>query len=483
MENLKKNFLYNVGYQILIIIIPLITAPYVSRVLGVNGIGTYSYTYSIAYYFGLFAMLGVSNQGNRAIALSKKDKKNMSENFWNIYFIQLVCSIIAIALYLFFTILIFKGNKLIAFIDLTFVFSYMFDITWLYFGLEEFKTTVIRNTFFKILTLILIFIFVNKNSDLWIYALIMGGGTLLSQLYLWIPLKKYVEKSKIDFSIIKKNIKPVLFLFIPVLSYSIYKVMDKIMLGTLTSVYQVGIYENSEKIIGIPTGIITALGTVMMPRISALLSEKKEDIAIKYTKISFKYFTIIAIAMIFGLIGISNTLSVVYFGHEFRDCSKTISILSISILFLSWANIIRTQYLIPRKVDKPYIISTIVGAILNLIINLLLIPKIGANGAAIGTVIAEFSVFITQIIFIRKNIKNNINVWSLLYVVPTGSLMLVIILYLRKVLGVSILSLIMQVLLGGFGFLLIITCIQLFIKDELFMNIIKYKKKRKNNEK
>ena len=478
MGNLKKNFLYNIGYQLLIIIIPLVTAPYISRVLGVDGIGTYSYIYSIAYYFGLFAMLGISNHGNRTIALTKKNKDEMSKKFWNLYAVQFICSTISLIIYVIFVLLFFKNNKIIAIIDISFILSYMFDITWLYFGLEQFKTTVLRNTFFKVLTLGLIFIFVKQSCDLWKYTLIMGGGTFLSQLYLWIPLKKNVNFAKFDFSEIKANIKPILFLFIPVLSYSIYKIMDKIMIGSLTTVSQVGLYENSEKIIGIPTSLITALGTVMMPRISSLLSEKKFGMVKKYRAFSFKYFTILSFGMIFGIISIGETLAPVYFGKAFIGCSSTIIILSISIIFLSWANIIRTQYLIPNKIDRPYIVSTIVGAIVNLIINILLIPRYGADGAAVGTVFAELTVFIVQMLYTRKEISIFSNIKCILYILPIGIIMIIIAKYIRSIFGITIKSLVLQIAISGMFYLILIFVIQLIFKDELLYEIIDKKKKK-----
>lgn len=474
MKSLEKNFFYNIGYQVLVIILPLITAPYVSRVLGVSGIGTYSYVYSIAYYFGVLGMLGVSNHGNRTIALSKKNKEKMSFKFWNIYIVQFGFSTLMLIIYLIFIIFFFNGNKLIGIIDSLFVLAYVFDITWFFFGIEEFKVTVIRNTIMKIMTVLCVFIFVKSESDVWKYALIMGLGTLASQLYLWFIIRRHIVLAKPKLSEIKQQIKPIVLLFIPVLAYSIYKIMDKIMLGAFSNVYEVGIYENSDKIVGIPTSIITAFGTVMMPRISTLLTNKDFKTIKKYNKMSFKYFSIIAIGMTAGLIGISNNLAPLYFGEEFQECSIIISGLSISLIFLTWANIIRTQYLIPRKIDNPYIISTIVGAIVNAIVNLILIGKIGAKGAMIGTVVAEFFVFFVQAFLVRKSFPIVDMLKINIVCIPIGVVMSILVNNIGRIFGCNIKSLIMQIITGIIIYLVLIF-IFLFIKKDEILDIIKEK--------
>ena len=258
MKSLQKNFLYNVLYQILLVILPLITAPYISRTLGATAVGVYSYTYSVAYYFLLIAMLGIGNHGNRSIAAVRDDRKKLDKTFSSIYSLQVITFSIAILAYAIYLVLFVKDNRLIVLLQLIYVTSGLFDIGWLFFGLEQFKLTVARNTLIKISTVVLMFVFVHKPSDLWKYTLIMSAGTLFSQAYLWLYVKKYVSFEKCSVKEITSNIKPVLILFIPVLAYSIYKVMDKIMLGNMSSYDQVGFYNNAEKIINIPMGIITA---------------------------------------------------------------------------------------------------------------------------------------------------------------------------------------------------------------------------------
>ncbi len=469
MGNLKKNFLYNTAYQLLLIILPLITAPYVSRVLGVDGVGTYSYIYSIAYYFCLFGMLGVSNHGNRSIALARDDRKKRSYTFWAIYTIQFITTMIALLFYLFFITVLFDGNKRVAYIDTLFLLSYVLDINWLFFGLEEFRLTVTRNMVFKMLTVACTFIFVKNIDDLWKYTLILSSGTLLSQAYLWGFLRQKVDCVKPSKNEVLSQIKPILILFIPVISYSIYKVMDKIMLGSMTSVQQVGLYENAEKIVGIPVGVITAFGTVMMPRISALISQNDTTQIENYNKMSFRYFSLLAFGMVFGLIGISDVLPEVYFGNQFADCGSLIAGLSFTLIFMTWANIIRTQYLIPNKKDKPYVVSTICGAIINLIVNCLFIPEFQAKGALIGTLLAEFTVFFVQALYVRNDFPVFRYLKPTLGFLVAGICMSCVIYYIGNLWSTSIKTLMVQVIVGSVIYLGLSVIYLAFMKDEALM--------------
>lgn len=405
MSNIKKNFIYNVTYQILILIIPIVTSPYISRVLGAERLGIYSYTYSVVYYFMLFAMLGLNNYGNRQIAKVKDNKEELNKNFCSIYALQLCSSIIMIIIYIVYLIFGVSSNNEIALIQIIYLISTAFDINWFFFGMEKFKLTVTRNTIIKIITCLSVFLFVRQKDDLYIYTIIMSLGTLVSQLLLCPFLKKYVKFQKVTLKKdIKKHIKPCLVLFIPVIAVSLYKIMDKIMLGNMTNMTQVGLYENAEKITNILSVIITALGVVMLPRMSNLIANGEIEKGKKYIEKSIIFTMFMSSALSFGIMSISNRFVVWFFGEEFSGAGIILQFLAITIIFISVANVIRTQYIIPMERDKSYIISVSLGAIVNIIFNLILIPKYQAVGAAIGTVIAEFSVMMYQIIDVRKEL-------------------------------------------------------------------------------
>ena len=181
----KKNFLYNLSYQVLIMILPIITTPYIARVIGPEGVGIQAYTFSIANYFLLFAMLGINNYGNRSIAMVREDKIKLSKTFISIYFIQAIMSIITIIAYLIYTMFIIKEYRIIFLIQSIYIVSVILDINWFFFGMEQFKLTVVRNTIIKLLSVGFIFIFVKKSDDLYLYCFILATATLISQSVLW----------------------------------------------------------------------------------------------------------------------------------------------------------------------------------------------------------------------------------------------------------------------------------------------------------
>lgn len=405
MSQVKKNFLYNSLYQVFTIIVPIILAPFLSRRLGVSGNGVYSYTYSIVYYFTLFALLGMSNYGSRKIAKVRDSKKELSSTFCTLYTIQLSLSILIIIIYSLSIKFFFKDYKNIFMIESIFLFSAALDISWFYHGLEEFKTTAIKSFIIKLFNLFSIILFVKTPDDVPIYTLIMAISSLLNQVVLWPYVREKIYYVKPNARTIKTHIKPLLILFIPVVAVSLYKIMDKIMLGILSNINEVGFYGYAEKINSIPLTIISALGIVMMPKISNLAAKNKKREIEDYLEKSVEFALIISIPIIFIFAMSMNLVIPLYLGADFAQTSSLVTLLSITLPFVSFANVIRTQYLIPMEKDRIYVISVIIGAVLNLLFNLAFIPYLGATGACLGTIIAEMSVMIYQTIKVRNEIE------------------------------------------------------------------------------
>ena len=360
-----------------------------------------------------------------------------------------------IILYIIYIIFFTKSYKIIFAIQLIYIIGALFDINWFFFGMEQFKITVIRNTIIKLISVMSIFIFVRNERNLYLYSFILALGTLISQLILWNFLIKYARFTKVSFDEVKEHIIPMLTLFIPAISVSIYKIMDKIMLGAMSTVIEVGFFTNSERIISIPLGIITALGTVMLPKMSNLLSNGKNNEAKKYVNLSLKFSMFISIGAIFGLIGVGRNIVPAFLGKGFDRCVDIVSLLSVTLLFMAWANVIRTQILIPKKKDKVYIVSTLLGAIVNVIINTLLIKKFGAIGATIGTIFAEATVSIYQTLMIRKELNIKECLKDIIIFIISGITMFFTIKYLGYILGSSLFIGIMQIIIGTFVYFLV----------------------------
>lgn len=449
MSSPKKNFIYNLIYQLLILICPLVTTPYLSRVIGAEGVGVYSYVYSIIYYFMLFTLLGVNNYGNRTIAKERENKEQLSNSFWEIYYMQLIMGIMMLVLYYAYVFFIETRFKIISLLASLFIISSIFDINWFFFGLEEFKKTVLRNAVVKILSVILIFIFVKKIEDIWKYMFIMSGSTLFSQLIMWFFLKERVKYKRINLNDIVKHIKPNLILFIPCIAVSLYKMMDKVMLGAFTNINEVGFYENAEKIINIPMIFITALGTVMMPRISNIAEKGNINDTRKYINKSITFAMFISMPMCLGLVSIGNTFAPWFFGSEFQKTGLLIIILSTTLPFLAFANVIRTQYLIPYEKDIVYIKSLTLGATVNLVFNIILIPMLESVGACIGTIAAEISVMLYQTISVRKELPIYDYLKKTLEFFVKSILMFGIIFPLNFIIKSSILNISIQIFIGS----------------------------------
>lgn len=455
MNSVKKNFIYNIVYQLLVMVIPLITAPYLARVIGSAGVGTYSYTYSIVYYFMMITMLGVNNYGNRSIAKARNEKHQLSKTFWGIYLFQLALGLLMLVLYLGFTFFFEVKYTKIALIQSLFILSAILDINWFYFGLEKFKITITRNAVLKILSVILIFTFVRHSDDLWKYTLIMSGTTVLSQLVLWTVIRKEIDLVKISIQDIVQHIKPNLILFIPVIAVSLYKMMDKIMLGYLVNVTEVGYYENAEKIMNIPQTFIAALGTVMLPRMSSMVSEGNRKEMNSYIEKSIDFIMFLSFGMCFALISVGYHFAPWYFGAEFQKTGILIMMLAVTLPFVSFANVIRTQYLIPVEKDKEYVISVQLGAVVNFVINLMLIPAMASTGACVGTILAEVSVMGYQTFAVRKELDIRCYLKNSIPFLLKSIVMFVVMYAFNYLEMKSIYRLLLQVLAGGMVYLLL----------------------------
>lgn len=469
--SITRNFMYQMIYEVLVLILPFVTSPYIARVLGAESVGIYSYTSSIAYYFILFAMLGIKNYGNRAIAQVRDNYLQLSKAFCNIFSIHAIFSTFFGVLFCFYAFFIDKTYTLYSTIQIIYVFSAFFDISWFYFGIEKFKLTVTRNTIIKVLNVISIFVFVRDSDDLWKYCLIMSLGSFLSQISLWFFIKKEICFIRPTWLEMKKHIKPLFVLFIPAIAVSLYKYMDKIMLGTISTKLQLGFYENAEKAINIPITIISAFGTVMLPKMSNLSAKGLTTETNRYLKLSMEYVMFLAFGLAFGIAGVAKVFAPVFWGEEFADCGLLIMCLAITIPYIAFANILRTQYLIPREKDNIYIVSVFSGAVVNLVINFLLVPHLGALGAVIGTIIAESTVCIIQTISVKGELPIKTYLKPCIYFILTGTLMLVIVYQIGNVMTTNVITLIVQLLIGSILYLLC-GCIYFFkTKNEVFVKI------------
>ena len=455
---MRKNAIFMAIYEIAIYLVPFITTPYIARVLGTYGTGVYSYTYSIASYFVILIQLGVSLYGRREIA-SCLNKEERSKTFWSIWFIETAMFLISSVLYVGFILFYNTDMKIALAIQYILLLGAWLDISWLFFGVENFIVAVSRNVVVKLLSLIAVFVFVKKETDVNIYVFIMAFSSLLGVIVMWVSCRRYLSFCRIGKAEIRKHIRPLFKLFIPVLSVQLYALTDKVFLGALATVDDVGVYDNAYRISRMPVALITTLGTVMLPRVTKMIAEGKESEIRTYFNKSLSLTVFIGVGCAFGLIGLAPTLVPLYLGNNFLDAIPLLQILSIILIAIAWGNTFRNQFILPKKMDNLYLKSVVLAALLNIVMNILLIPLFGAVGAAIASVLAEFIICFYQSI----KIKEYFDYRKLLIVnskyLFSGILMLFVVVLLSKFLaGLGIVGLLIEITAGA-GIYLAVSCL------------------------
>lgn len=431
-SSVAENYVYNLIYQILVLILPLITTPYISRVLGPEGTGIYSYTISITTYFILFGSLGISMYAQREIAYVQDKIEKRSKIFWEVIIIRFIT--LSISMIIFYFTFASKGEYSVYYkILLLEILANCFDISPFFQGMEEFKKIIMRNLIIKIISVISIFIFVKTSNDTKNYLLIYALSTFLGNISLWFYLPKYIKIIPVKDLTFIKHIKPTIILFIPQVATQIYTVLDKTMIGSMVvDKSEVGYYEQSQKIVKILLTLVTSLGTVMLPRIANKFANGKKEEIKENIYNSFQFVYLLAIPMVFGVISVSDIFVPLFLGSGFEKSAIIMCIISPIILIIGLSNVIGTQYLLPTKRQKDYTISVVMGAISNLILNAILITKLLSIGAAIATVFAELMVTLVQVYMVRKEFEiKKILKMSKDYVLA-GAIMLIIEILCRK---------------------------------------------------
>lgn len=469
-----KNFLYNVSYQLLVIILPLITVPYVSNILGAEGIGDYAFTYANMQYFVIFGMVGITLYGNRQIAYVRDNKEKLKNTFYSIYTLQLITTTISFILYLVFTLAFNNGEyKYLYIVQGINIIATMIDISWLFMGLEQFKKTVVRNTIVKLVSLASIFIFVKSSEDTIIYITILALSSLIGNLTFWLYIPKMIGFKKAKISGLKIHFRSSLALFIPQIAIQIYLLLDRTMLGIITDTIQVGYYENSQKIVKIVLTFATAIGTVMMPKIANTVANGEMKKVKYYIQNSFFFVNALSIPIMFGLMGVANELTPWFFGDNFKGIEKLIIFSSLIILAISWSNVLGTQLLVPLNKTKDFTISVIAGAIINFILNLFILKKFGAAGACFSTIIAEFTVTSVQFYFIRDFIKPQKLIKNVLLFIPASVVMYIVVRIIGNYMGPGILTNVIQGIIGALTYFIIIEVFYRILKKQSIITYIK----------
>lgn len=469
-KSIKSNFIFNLICQLIAIIVPLITVPYLSRTLLEEGVGLYSYAESIVSYFVLLAGLGSVSYAQREIGACSENKEKSSRTFWEIFIIRLLTALFSLSIYVVF--IVFKHNNDFVYIFLCLnIVNVIFDISWFFWGREEFALVSTINSLSKVLTTVLIFVFVKNQDDVGIYILILSGMMVVANLLSWLMII-----GKVAFvSDVKpfRHLKSILVFFIPEIAIQVYAVLDKSMIGWFTeSTAENGYYEYAEKIVKIGITVITALSMVIKSRTSKYYAEGDIDKANDLIYKGLSYAWCLSIPITFGLIITADVLVPLYLGEHFAKSAVLIKILAPIVIFIGLSRIVGDGVLIPFRQQKYFLIAIVIASLVNFIINLLLIPAFFSIGAAIGTVCAEFIGIFIQCAFAFKKKMLNIKKFFTLCVkyFISAVVMVIVAEFIKFFLNISALPLfIILVLTSIFVYFLTL----LLLKDKFVLSSFK----------
>ena len=469
-SRIVKNYFYSAAYRVLIVILPLITTPYVSRVLKPEGIGIFSYTSSITAVFTLAAALGFASYGQREIAYNQDDLHGRSVVFFEIGIFRAVTTLLATAAYIVFCFY-YREYTLYLLPQVLSVISVMFDVSWYFQGMENFRITVIRNVIVRLVSIVCIFLFVKKQTDLILYIFIISASNLISNLIYFLNLKKYVGRVRLSELHPLRHAKGSIEFFIPLIAVEIYSHLDRIMLGYMTAAtVESGYYEQARKITGLVVGLIISINSVMMPRIANLYMKKEKERIVAFYRKTFKTVLLIMIPACVGLFLVSDNFVLWFFGAEYAKVAVLLKLAALLIVFICIGNFAGVQYLMPTGQQNRMTAAYVIAAVSNIALNALLIPRLASVGAMTASIAAEFiSCGLQMLWLMRSEYRFNAceQLWK--YLIATVG-MAVSVLLLHAVLHLSgILGTCADVALGGFIYLALL----ILMREETVSGLLK----------
>ena len=400
----RRNTFYNVGYRVFSVLLPLVTAPYLSRTVGRAGVGLYAYAWSVSYVFCLIGMLGLNDYGVREIARVRDNPEALNRTFSEIWQMQRLVAGVTLLGWGVYVGFIAEEEQLIA-LHLTMMsVSCLVNLDWCLMGLDQFRPIALRNTAVKLLAAAAVFLFVKGPEDLWIYAFAWSLSTLLGCVSCWSSLRGKVKPVRVTLRAALRHLRPCSVLFVSVIAVTVYRTMDKVMVGAIAGMAENGLYENAEKIVYCLSGFISAIGTVMLPRASALQKAGKRDAILRQMDMTMQGILCMVCAMAFGLCAVADRFCVLFYGEDFAGSGPMMKGLGFSLILIGFANVVRTQWILPQERDRIVLRSVLCGAVVNFAVNSLLIPRLGGMGAVIGTLCAEAAVPLTQAFYLWKEL-------------------------------------------------------------------------------
>lgn len=404
IHSVQFNFVMNAILTVSSFVFPMITFPYASRVLLVENYGKVTFATSVLTYFAMFAALGIPNYGIRACARVREDKVKLSRTAQELMIINLITS--AITYVAFFVSLIFvkrfQQDSTLLIINSVSILLNTLGVTWLYSALEQYSYITVRNIVCKIISIILMFIFVHNPSDYVIYgaiAMVASGG---SNLLNFLNLRKCIILKPLGNYHFKQHLKPIFIFFATSVAISVYTNLDTVMLGFMTDDTQTGLYGASVKVKNLLTGVVSSLGNVLLPRLSLYVSNQESDKFYETLSKVLNFLLLISLPLTIYFVFYSRTSILLFSGAEYEGATLPMQLLMPTVFLIAISGLTGNQMLVPLGRERVVMTSVICGALVDFGLNWLFIPKWGAAGAAAATLVAEFVVLVVQLFFLRS---------------------------------------------------------------------------------
>ncbi len=395
--SLRRNYLYTIVTQAASLLTPLLTAPYVARVLGSEGVGTYSYLWSVATTFSLFAALGLSAYGLREASRLRDNPEAVARLFWELTLLRWGATAATLAAYAILGVW-WGGGVLYAVMGLQ-IASVGLDATWLFQATERFGVLTARHLAVRLLTVALTFLLVRDAGDVTTYALIQMGGGALSHLLLWPSLGRLPRPADLRPPM---HLRRSLVYFVPAVATSVYTVLDKTMLGAITGdMTQSGYYESAHKIIRLLLAVVTSLNLVVGVRTGYLFGQEREDEARGHLLDTYRFTCGLAFPLWGGLMACARPFAVAFFGAEFAAAGDLLRLFAPLLFLIGTSGVLGSLYLTPAGYRRRSNRAILAGAAVNVTLNLLLIPRLGAVGAVAASVAAEGVIAVLYLRFAR----------------------------------------------------------------------------------
>lgn len=442
-----QNYLYNVSYQIVVTILPIITVPYLTRVLGAENLGIARYVESVVTLFTVFGMLGLVWYANRVVAYNRQNKHDLSKCFWEIFIMRIALLLGTLLVY----VCYLQGSEYKEYylIYVIHIVGTFLDTSWFFAGMEEMKPIVLRNYVVRGLFTASLFVFVRSRNDLPVYIWLLCLMTFVNAVLILPWIKKYIMVLPLREIHFARHILPSLALFLPQAASQLYVQCDKVMLkNMIANVANVSYYTENEKIAKLPIILASALSTVLMPRIAYEFSRGKNEQVRDYIQKALFSVCFVLMPCCFGMMAVASNFVPFFLGDEFKNTYPILVVLCPTMVFIGISNVTGIQYLVAVDKKKELTISYMAALIINLIINYLLIPKFDGCGAAVGTVVAEGTAALIQYRYMKKSIGSTMEGKTMLKLLGLSALMGAVV-YLVNFLGMGyLLTLILQILLG-----------------------------------